>query len=314
MHGGTAGGQAYAGFDTEPFRVFVLGFDLAHAWWLQRPSLDDRAAIRLRSGDRPPARGLRAGLVFRRVRSGRCGRQKSRINSRPACRSRPWEARSTSAMSTRRILLETAYSSPTSTIRGNCSGVPLSSRRRLPVWQPQEHRYYPWLSIPLGGDVTASSGASRDRSGVIVASDVTNLCARNLGVSAGGCRIWKASSDCVWRAPPIGAITARSRRQRFQSQSGSAGTISQEGAMVAAGGGVFFRQPDRRCLRDRRCRGARPRSILRKPAGRPHRCERQGNRANAERLPAQQDFHRSAPICRSMRRSPRPRNAGAAGP
>jgi outer membrane usher protein len=29
------------------------------------------------------------------------------------------------------------------------------------------------LSIPLGGGVTASSGASRDRSGLTVASDVT---------------------------------------------------------------------------------------------------------------------------------------------
>ncbi len=96
------------------------------------------------------------------------------------------------------------------------------------------------LSIPLGADVTASSGASRDRSGLTVASDVTKPLREEPG-SFG----WRLSdlegkqrlrlASAAYRGD-YGKVEATA----IQSRSGSAGTISQEGAVVAAGGGVFF--------------------------------------------------------------------------
>ncbi len=96
------------------------------------------------------------------------------------------------------------------------------------------------LSIPLGGDVTASSGVSRDRSGLSVANDLAKPLRREPG-------------SIGWRISDLeGAGTLRSASAAYrgdygkveatasQSPSGFAGTLGAEGAIVAAGGGLFF--------------------------------------------------------------------------
>lgn len=96
------------------------------------------------------------------------------------------------------------------------------------------------LSIPLGDGVTASSGASRDQSGLIVASDVT----KPLGQEPGsyGWRLSDLEGEQTLRLASAayrgdyGEVEATAT----QSQAGFAGTISQEGAIVVAGGDVFF--------------------------------------------------------------------------
>lgn len=96
------------------------------------------------------------------------------------------------------------------------------------------------LSIPLGAGVTASSGVSRDQTGLTVASDVT----KPLGQEPGSFG-WRVSdlegeqqlrlASAAYRGD-YGKVEATA----IQSQSGFAGTISQEGAIVAARGDVFF--------------------------------------------------------------------------
>ena len=96
------------------------------------------------------------------------------------------------------------------------------------------------LSIPLGGDVTASSGATHDRSGVVVASGVTKPLRQEPGSFGwrlsdleGKARLRQASA--AYRGED-GKIEATA----IQSQAGFAGTLAAEGAIVAAGGDVFF--------------------------------------------------------------------------
>jgi outer membrane usher protein len=96
------------------------------------------------------------------------------------------------------------------------------------------------LSIPLGGGVTASSGASRDRSGLAVASDINKPLGQEPGNFGwrlsdleGEARLRQASA--AYRGED-GKIEATA----LQSQAGFAGTLSAEGAIVAAGGDVFF--------------------------------------------------------------------------
>ena len=96
------------------------------------------------------------------------------------------------------------------------------------------------LSIPLGGGATASSGVSRDSSGLYVASDVS----KPLGEEPGSVG-WRLSdqegegtlrqADASYRSN-YGKVEATA----LQSQGGFAGTVAAEGAIVAAGGDVFF--------------------------------------------------------------------------
>jgi outer membrane usher protein len=96
------------------------------------------------------------------------------------------------------------------------------------------------LSIPLGGGVTASSGVSRDRSGLAVASDIN----KPLGQEPGsfGWRLSDLEGEARLRQgsaayrTDVGKIEATA----LQSRAGAAGTLSAEGAIVAAGGDVFF--------------------------------------------------------------------------
>jgi outer membrane usher protein len=96
------------------------------------------------------------------------------------------------------------------------------------------------LSIPLGGGVTASSGVSRDRSGLTVASDID----KPLGQEPGsfGWRLSDLEGQAVLRQASAayrsdyGKIEAAA----LQSRAGTAGTLSAEGAVVSAGGDVFF--------------------------------------------------------------------------
>ncbi len=88
--------------------------------------------------------------------------------------------------------------------------------------------------------LTASSGASHDRSGLTVASDVTKPLGQEPGSFGwrmsdleGGQRLRLASA--AYRGD-YGEVEATA----IQSQGGVGGTISQQGAIVAAGGGVFF--------------------------------------------------------------------------
>jgi outer membrane usher protein len=96
------------------------------------------------------------------------------------------------------------------------------------------------LSIPLGGGVTASSGVSRDSSGLAVASDID----RPLGQEPGsvGWRLSDLEGEARLRQASAAyrGDSGKVEATALQSQSGFAGTISQEGAIVAAGGGVFF--------------------------------------------------------------------------
>ncbi|MGH6812413.1 MAG: fimbria/pilus outer membrane usher protein [Methylocella sp.] len=96
------------------------------------------------------------------------------------------------------------------------------------------------ISIPFGDGVTASSGANRDRSGLTVASEVTKPLGQEPGSFGwlvsdleGEQRLRSASA--AYRGD-YGVVAATA----IQSQPGFAGTISQEGAIVAAGGDVFF--------------------------------------------------------------------------
>ncbi len=96
------------------------------------------------------------------------------------------------------------------------------------------------LSIPLGGGVTASSGVSHDRSGLAVASDID----KPLGQEPGsfGWRLSDLEGEAVLRQASAayrsdyGKIEAAA----LESRAGIAGTLSAEGAVVAAGGDVFF--------------------------------------------------------------------------
>ena len=294
-HGGSVGRASLRRLRHEPFRPFVLGFDAADPWRLRRPRIGDREAIRVRScGGRfrpPPSR--RAG--FSKIRSGRCGRQKSRINSRLACLF-PLLGGSINfgyvhqedPFGNRTKLLNVSYSRQlfdrASFFATAFAG--LGDRRNAGISLG--------LSIPLGGDVTASSGASRDRSGLTVASDVTKPLREEPG-SYG----WRLSDLEGEQRLRLASAAYRGDHGKveataIQSQSGFAGTISQEGAIVAAGGGVFFanRIDDAFAIVDAGAPGIEV-SYENRPVARTDG-ERQGDRAFAERLPAQQDFHRSA--------------------
>ncbi|MGH6800392.1 MAG: fimbria/pilus outer membrane usher protein, partial [Methylocella sp.] len=96
------------------------------------------------------------------------------------------------------------------------------------------------LSIPLDGDVTASTGASRGPSGLAIASDVIKPLREEPG-SFG----WRLSdlegegrlrlASAAYRSD-YGKVEATA----IQSRSGFAGTLGSEGAIVAAGGDIFF--------------------------------------------------------------------------
>ena len=96
------------------------------------------------------------------------------------------------------------------------------------------------LSIPLGGGVTASSGAYRDSSGLVVASDVS----KPLGEQPGsfGWRLSDQEGEASLRQASIayrsnyGEIDATA----LQSNGNFAGTVGVQGAIVAAGGAVAF--------------------------------------------------------------------------
>jgi outer membrane usher protein len=96
------------------------------------------------------------------------------------------------------------------------------------------------LSIPLEGNVTASSGLSRDRSGLAVASDID----KPLGQEPGsfGWRLSDLEGDSMLRQASAAYRSdyAKIEATALQSQAGFAGTLSAEGAVVAAGGDVFF--------------------------------------------------------------------------
>jgi outer membrane usher protein len=76
------------------------------------------------------------------------------------------------------------------------------------------------LSIPLGDGVTASSGASRDRSGLTVASDVT----KPLGQEPGsfGWRVSDLEGDQRLRLASAGGDYGEGEATAIQSQSGFA--------------------------------------------------------------------------------------------
>ncbi|MGH6819492.1 MAG: hypothetical protein ACREDU_01350, partial [Methylocella sp.] len=83
------------------------------------------------------------------------------------------------------------------------------------------------LSIPLGGDVTASSGASHDRSGVAVASAVTKPLRQEPG--SFGWRLSDLEGVAHLRSASAGyrGDSGKVEATAIQSQSGFAGTISQ---------------------------------------------------------------------------------------
>jgi outer membrane usher protein len=96
------------------------------------------------------------------------------------------------------------------------------------------------ISIPLDGGITASSGVSHDRSGLAVASDIDKPIGQEPG--SFGWRLSDLEGNAMLRQASAayrsdyGKIEATA----LQSQAGFAGTLSTEGAVVAAGGDVFF--------------------------------------------------------------------------
>jgi len=96
------------------------------------------------------------------------------------------------------------------------------------------------ILIPLGGGVTASSGVSRDNSGLAVASDIN----KPLGQEPGsfGWRLSDLEGEAVLRQASAAYRSGYGKIEAtaLQSQAGYAGTLSAEGAIVAAGGDVFF--------------------------------------------------------------------------
>ncbi len=96
------------------------------------------------------------------------------------------------------------------------------------------------LSIPLGAGVTASSGVSRDRSGLTVAGDID----KPLGQEPGsfGWRLSDLEGEARLRTASAAYRSAYGKIEAaaLQAQGGFAGALSAEGAVVAAGGDVFF--------------------------------------------------------------------------
>src|SRR6202047_1419824 len=99
---------------------------------------------------------------------------------------------------------------------------------------------YLGLSIPLGGGVTASSEASHDRSGLLAASDVTKPLGQEPGSYGWRLSDYEGEQRLRLASAAYRGDYGKVEATAIQSQSGLAGTISQEGAIVAAGGGVFF--------------------------------------------------------------------------
>lgn len=96
------------------------------------------------------------------------------------------------------------------------------------------------LSIPLGGDVTASSGAASTRAGYAAGASAVKPIREDPG--SYGWRLSDLEGAQRLRLASAGyrSDIGKTEATVLQSQSGVAGTFAQEGAIVAAGGDVFF--------------------------------------------------------------------------
>ncbi len=313
-HGGSSGGQVYAGFDTTLF-----GMSLSASTLRTLGSYDDLASVTARPFAITPvtalpptafAPGLSLQNPLSSLRPPKIEDQFSigvpvpllggSINFGYVHEEDPF--------GNRIKLLDVGYS------RQLFGGASFFATAYAGLDSPRNAGISLGLSIPLGGGVTASSGASRDRSGLTRRE-------RRDETSGPGTRQFRLAVVGFGRraASAFGErrLSRRLRQGRGDSDPIAIGLCRNDFARRRDRRGRrrrIFCQPDRRRLRDRRCRGARPRGILRKPAGRAHGCERQGDRANAERLPVQQDFHRSARFAAQRVDRHDPGSAGAAGP
>jgi outer membrane usher protein len=233
-HGGSSGGQVYAGFDTTLF-----GVSLSASTLRTLGSYDDLASVTAPVTAFPPtafAPGLSLQNPLSSLRPPKIQDQFSigvpvpllggSINFGYVHEEDPF--------GNRVELLDVGYA------RQVFNGASFFATAYAGLDRPRNAGISLGLSIPLGDGVTASSGASRDQSGLAVASDVT----KPLGQEPGsfGWRVSDLEGDQNLRSASAAyrGDYAKVEATAIQSQSGLAGTMSQEGAIVAAGGDVFF--------------------------------------------------------------------------
>jgi outer membrane usher protein len=96
------------------------------------------------------------------------------------------------------------------------------------------------ISIPLAPDITASTGAGRDRSGFAIATDVVKPLTQDLGSVGWRLRDLEGanrfrSASAAYRAP-LGRVEASIN----QTGNSTYGTLQNDGALVVAGGDAFL--------------------------------------------------------------------------
>jgi outer membrane usher protein len=238
-HGGTAGGQVYAGFDTE---LFGLSFSASTLRTIG--GYDDLASVTARPWFAPvaalPPTAFTPGWFFQNplwsLRPPKIQDQFSvglplplvggSINFGYVHQEDPFGNRAQLVnVSYSRQLFDRASFFAT-------AFAGLADRRNAGITLG--------LSIPLGAGVTASSGASRDRSGLTVASDVTKPLREEPGSFGWRLSDFEGAQRLRLASAAYRGDYGKVEATTIQSQSGFAGTISQEGAIVAADGGLLF--------------------------------------------------------------------------
>ncbi|SDR61428.1 outer membrane usher protein [Rhizobiales bacterium GAS113] len=98
------------------------------------------------------------------------------------------------------------------------------------------------ISLPLGQDVTASVGVSRDRSGLSVATDIAKPLQQEPGSYGWRLRDVEGNGGQQQRQASFGYRANQGQVQvtATQSRGGVAGTAQLDGAIVASGGGLFM--------------------------------------------------------------------------
>lgn len=96
------------------------------------------------------------------------------------------------------------------------------------------------LSIPLGPDVRASTGAGRDRSGLAVATDVVKPLSQDLGSIGWRIRDREGATPIRSASAAYRGTLGRSEASLNQTGINTYGTFQHEGSVVVAGGDVFL--------------------------------------------------------------------------
>jgi len=96
------------------------------------------------------------------------------------------------------------------------------------------------ISIPLAPDVTASTGAGRDRSGLAVATDVVKPLSQDLGSVGWRLRDLEGTNRFRSASAAYRGTLGRTEASVNQTNNSTYGTLQNEGSVVVAGGDVFL--------------------------------------------------------------------------